>query len=282
MSHIPKKHDLKAHAKYLKKYSSLKTTEAQDIIAHIYGFNSWVELLLSAGKPCEIRADRIPLFSRNKSSYLRFGDLLKNRNMSLALFFNRFLNPSNCLLTSIIEGKLKRIEDRQLEGIVRDFNFKKGSAADLAYVINTYENGIAGILSSPSSINRNIWLESAFFQQKVYGSFIFEDRENVSIHLNEYYSVMLFGKEIELAGKIWLQDFMLLYAKRIDKEFKELGFKPSFFFYKFQDTPIEDPSNSNAESIIVLRIVNKLKSIGGIEQISPRYPERKCIKIIFQ
>jgi hypothetical protein len=270
MSIYPPLNDFKAHAKHISKNSSLTLGQSQDIVAKIYNKNSWACLTKCAEKTYIPSTWSLPLFSLSEADHDFMKELFDLHSVPLKQYFDKAICPPNCLLELIINKNLKRIEDNQISALQLNFDLEDGTTEELALIISHADNGAANILHFLRIRPLNLWLESSFFQQKLYAYYTVKDK-TVFIEVREMYSLIYEDDQTKAHSSKWFADYMLLFAKRIDKQFKYLGYEPTFLFRKVNDCLLFGLVNNTQVNPkmqqSVLKVVDKLLEEGG--QICP-------------
>ncbi|GAC31718.1 hypothetical protein [Paraglaciecola polaris] len=266
-TNYPPLNDLFDHAHYLTENSQLNLCQSQDLVAKIYNQKSWNRLIKSAGKTYIPRTGLLPLFSLPDADYKFMWELFDLHSQNLKLYFDTATCPPNCLLEHIINKNLKRIEDNQIRSLQENFYLENDTTEQLALIIGHVDNGAANVLHRLRMRPVNLWLESSFFQQKIYAYFTIEN-QNVFIKIVELYSLIYEDDDDTKSIPIeYFAEFMLLFARQISEQFKNLGYEPFFLFCSVNDCPLFDLVDNTEVNQrmkhLVLKLVDKLLEDGG-------------------
>lgn len=287
----------KLHAKKLQRNLGLSLGTARTIVAHMYDSHCWEQLRKRCGQQFNATMYQLPMYYLETSKIDLFKKLIEIYLIELKAVFNINLHLPEGLLALIVTNKLSAVEHYQIEMILQDFEESEGTSEDFIDAIlradNTAYKAVRNQwptkpLKNSRNGHRNLWLNTATFQQNFYAYFHIEDN-HIHIRVHEWDTGLCIPKsKTTVVNKGWFVDFMSGYISMLAQQFIRLGYIPTFEFFKIQHVYLSnltlECNNPEHPNHGIYQLYQRLMISGGEqneELVLNRISEERGVKISF-
>jgi hypothetical protein len=281
----------KAHARTLQKSLNLKLNTAQIIVANMYGCCEWAELK----KHCDQKFDSsdffLPMYYLEQEEIELFWLLVnKYRKELMAVYKSNTQHPQESLLNLIVNEKFRNIEHYQIEQVLNDYGQCGESFYSFKGSIERAENSALRIINKLLSWGRergpiNLWLNTSTYQQSIYAycKFSGNSDNHVTLRVQEWDTALQIPKtELSVCNKSWYIDFMIGYVQMLARQFINLGYQPTFEFFKIENTHLSTlelaHESSNHPKHGIYKLAQRLLMLGGDLHVNMTYHEITATK----
>lgn len=269
---------LKSHARFIAQNLHLKLYEALNFVALIHEFETWTQLKLEHEKQTGALSSANPFSELDSSELTLFWNLVNRYESELKEAYNPTIHLSSNILTLLINKKVNSIEDYQIARFLQEYDLDYGTSKDFINTIMCKDNTAYKIVKSQkngwqidtaSSEIRNLWLRSDTFNQRLYAYYYF-DNKHIHIQVREWDSLTHSRTSYtSLISKGWFVEMMTGYIIMLAKQLVELGYQPTFEFFKIQNVHLSNLTseyeNVNHAKRGIYILAQRLIELGGDE-----------------